>query len=174
MGGNNANTGNNANQGISLGRGTRSRRAGMDYADEGIYIGNTGNQGNWGNNDNIGNNANEGISLGRGTNSRRSGMDYLSIKEGLDILDKTPVKSVKEGLDIYDSVKGSAGTDYQGVYIGNAGNQGNWGNNGNVGNNANDGISLGRGTQSGGTPCPCQQEQGGLNRCKECYTRIGK
>merc|ERR1712179_886945 len=135
--GNNANTGNNANDGISLGRGTRSRRAGMDYADEGIYIGNTGNQGNWGNNDNIGNNANEGISLGRGTNSRRSGMDYLSIKEGLDILDKTPVKSVKEGLDIYDSVKGSGGG-------------------------------------GGGTSCPCQQEQGGFNRCKECFTRIGK
>merc|ERR1712025_777533 len=87
--GNNGNTGNNANQGISLGRGTRSRRAGIDYADEGIYIGNANNQGHWGNNDNIGNNANDGISLGRGTRSRRAGVDYAD--EGIYIGNKDNV-----------------------------------------------------------------------------------
>ena len=42
-----------------------------------------------------------------------------------------------------------SGNDYEGIYIGNTGNQGNWGNNDNIGNNANEGISLGRGTRSG-------------------------
>merc|ERR1712179_797362 len=96
-----ANTGNNANDGISLGRGTRSRRAGIDYADEGIYIGNKDNQGNWGNNANTGNNANDGISLGRGTNSVSpstsvstsvsgggGGSDYLSLDSAKIIAEK--------------------------------------------------------------------------------------
>merc|ERR1712105_569034 len=86
---------NNANDGISLGRGTRSRRAGIDYADEGIYIGNKDNQGNWGNNANTGNNANDGISLGRGTNSVSpsvsgggGGSDYLSLDSAKIIAEK--------------------------------------------------------------------------------------
>jgi len=179
--------GNGGQIGISAGRGhTYNRRGGSDYED-GIYIGNTGNQGNWGNNGNIGNNANEGISLGRGTNSARAGTDYQglgkgreAIDKGLAILDKTPVKDVNHGLDIMDSVKGSAGTDYQfgrfrrpsspgrladyadGIYIGNANNQGNWGNNGNIGNNANDGISLGRGTNSARTGTDYQGNVGDI------------
>merc|ERR1712025_1322633 len=142
MGGNNANTGNNANQGISLGRGTRSRRAGIDYADEGIYIGNTGNQGNWGNNDNIGNNANEGISLGRGKSvsggksvsadntvtAQVSGADY-----GQPI-----IMGNKGNIGKFNRGRGRAGADYQIIMDndGNTMNTGNTGNNGTTNNNS--------------------------------------
>merc|ERR1719153_1234977 len=108
--------GNGGNIGISAGSGhtyNQRRRTccQQDYADEGIYIGNSNNVGHWGNNGNVGNNANDGISLGRGTRSRRAGADYLSIDEGLEILSRVQGKSPppKASLSISN---GRSGSDY--------------------------------------------------------------
>merc|ERR1712025_1270103 len=114
--GNNANTGNNANDGISLGRGTRSRRAGTDYADEGIYIGNANNQGNWGNDANTGNNANDGISVGDGKNSV-SVANPPAAKPDLPKPDP-PKPDPKPQLQAQLSGSGGGGSDYQvGNYV---------------------------------------------------------
>merc|ERR1712025_1207272 len=115
----------NANDGISLGRGTNSARAGIDYQDK--AFGNLGDLLNTGSIGSIGNGGQIGISAGQGhTYNRQFGRFRRPSSPGR-----------------------LAGGDYEdGIYIGNANNQGHWGNNANTGNNANDGISLGRGTRS--------------------------
>jgi len=127
---------------IGYGYGRAGVDYGRDYADEGIYIGNTGNQGNWGNNDNVGNNANEGISLGRGKSvsggksvsadntvtAQVSGADY-----GQPI-----IMGNKGNIAKFNRGRGQAGADYQIIMDndGNTMNTGNTANNGTTNNNS--------------------------------------